>query len=332
MSNSIYGERNPDYRNNIQSLIFEKNPNITFIDARVVRNSGKARMVVWMIDEKGHKFSKTLERLKSDKFLCCKQCARKLFDEMRYKTRERDWLEKIKESDYTLLVMPEHITTNSIIEVEDKLGYRYETNARSVKLNNQLITFSSFYNRKYLQYNLCHYKELHGLSSIPIKLVEGYSNGHIHYEFECQCGQHFIRSINKWMGGHDICNSCAWSNSSYERIVKSFLEEHNIVYKQEFTIYECRDINPLPFDFWIKKYNCLIEIDGQQHYKPVNYGEGLEVAQVRFIDQQKKDKIKDDYCQKYNIPLLRIPYWEFEDNTWSNHIELFLSSLESNDL
>lgn len=332
MSNSIYGERNPNYRNNIQSLIFEKNPNVTFIDARVVRNSGKARMVVWMIDEKGHKFSKTLEHLKSDKFLCCKQCARKLFDEMRYKAREKDWLEKIKESDYTLLAVPEHITTDSIIEVEDKLGYRYEVNARSVKLNNRLMTFSSFYNKKYLQYNLCHYKELHGLSSTPIKLVEGCSNSHIYYEFECHCGQHFIRSINKWMGGHDICNSCTWSESSYERKVKSFLEEYNIVYKQEFTIYECRDINPLPFDFWIKKYNCLIEIDGQQHYQPVNYGEGLEVAQVRFIDQQKKDKIKDDYCKKYNIPLLRIPYWEFEDNTWSNHIELFLNSLESNDL
>ena len=28
----------------------------------------------------------------------------------------------------------------------------------------------------------------------------------------------------------------------------------------------------------------------------------------------KHDKIKNDYCQKYNIPLLRIPYWDIKNS------------------
>ena len=58
---SIYSSKNPNYKNNIQLLIKEKNPLVKFIDAQIIRKSGKSRMVIWMIDENGHKFSKTLE-------------------------------------------------------------------------------------------------------------------------------------------------------------------------------------------------------------------------------------------------------------------------------
>ena len=328
---SIYSSKNPNYKNNIQLLIKEKNPLVKFIDAQIIRKSGKSRMVIWMIDENGHKFSKTLEKVKNDKFLCCKECARKLFDDMRFKQRERDWIKKIDKSQYTILFIPDHITTDSIIEVEDEMGYKYVANARSVKQNRQLLAFSRYNNKKYLQYNLCHYKDLNNLLSTPIQLSSKEDKGHIYYEFECNCGKHFERSINKWMMGRDLCPSCTSKESSYEKMVKSYLEKNNLEYKQEFTIYECRDINPLPFDFWLKKYKCLIEVDGQQHFKVVDYGCGEEMANVRFIQQQKRDKIKEEYCKKYNIPLLHIPYWEFENDIWIKHIEVFLNSLRSND-
>lgn len=35
-----------------------------------------------------------------------------------------------------------------------------------------------------------------------------------------------------------------------------------------------------------------------------------ENAKKSFDATVKHDKIKNDYCKKYNIPLLRIPYWE----------------------
>lgn len=328
---SFYSSKNPNYKNNIRLLIEEKNPSVKFIDAQLIRKSGKSRMIVWMIDENEHEFSKTLEKIKSDKYLCCSKCARKMRDNLVFKKREKDWLKKIKESNYTLLSIPEHITTDSIVEVEDKMGYKYTANARSVKQNRNLLTFSKYNNKKYLHYNLCHYKDLNNLLSTPIQLSSKRNKDHIYYEFECICGKHFERSINKWMMGKDLCNSCTFKESTYERMVRTYLEENCLEYKQEFTIYECRDINPLPFDFWLKKYNCLIEVDGQQHFKAVDYGCGEEMANARFIAQQKRDKIKDEYCKKYNIPLLHIPYWEFDNGNWIEHIKLFLNSLRIND-
>lgn len=66
------------------------------------------------------------------------------------------------------------------------------------------------------------------------------------------------------------------------------------------------------FDFAVFKDNGelshLIEYDGQQHFEPVSYFGG----QKRFEDQIKKDKLKNEYCTKNNIKLIRIKYDEFD--------------------
>ena len=53
-------------------------------------------------------------------------------------------------------------------------------------------------------------------------------------------------------------------------------------------------------------FNACIEYDGEQHYKPI-YGEDS----LKLV--QRHDKIKDDYCRKNNITLIRVPYWERDD-------------------
>lgn len=60
---------------------------------------------------------------------------------------------------------------------------------------------------------------------------------------------------------------------------------------------------PLFFDFFISKYKIAVEFDGPQHFKPV-YGE------AQFMEQKMKDKIKNVFCNKKGILLLRIPYWK----------------------
>lgn len=331
MKNSIYSQSNPNYKENILNLILSKNKNVKMLDAHIVRKSGKSRMIVFMIDENNHKFEKPLDKIKYDKYLCCKKCARKFFDEERYKKREKDWIDKLNQCDYKILNISEHITTSSIIDVEDKEGYRYEANARSVKNNQKLLRFSKCSNKKYLIYNLNIYKEKNNLNSEPIDIINENYYSHIKCKFKCKCGKYFIRSINEWMDGKDLCCECSQIDSSYERLVKQYLNENKIEYISEFTINECRKINPLPFDFLLKDFNCLIEIDGQQHFMPVDYGEGIEIAQKRFLQQQENDKIKNDYCKKFNIPLLRISYKDFLNNNWITLLENFINSLRSND-
>ena len=58
----------------------------------------------------------------------------------------------------------------------------------------------------------------------------------------------------------------------------------------------------------------LIEYQGKQHYEPIDFaGKGEKWANKLFRSNQKRDKIKRGYCIKNNIPLIEIPYWEFEN-------------------
>lgn len=45
----------------------------------------------------------------------------------------------------------------------------------------------------------------------------------------------------------------------------------HVVLIREFKIHQCRNIFPLPFDGYIPDMNILIEMDGIQHFKHVDF-------------------------------------------------------------
>ena len=57
--------------------------------------------------------------------------------------------------------------------------------------------------------------------------------------------------------------------------------------------------------------NLLVEYDGEYHYKLVR-GSTPELKQKRLELQQRRDKVKNEWAKANNIPLLRIPYWDFD--------------------
>jgi hypothetical protein len=59
-----------------------------------------------------------------------------------------------------------------------------------------------------------------------------------------------------------------------------------------------------------------IEYDGRQHFIAIEKWGG----ELGLLDQQKKDKIKDEYCKIKNIKLIRIPY---NKNPIQELIEIF---------
>lgn len=107
------------------------------------------------------------------------------------------------------------------------------------------------------------------------------------------------------------CPKC--NSSQGELKVEKFLICNCIVYESQYKHDDCKNINPLPFDFAVfdKKDNLvfLIEYDGKQHFEPIEYFGGQE----QFEYQQYNDNIKNQYCKDNNIPLLRVPYWEFDN-------------------
>lgn len=63
------------------------------------------------------------------------------------------------------------------------------------------------------------------------------------------------------------------------------------------------------------KHKICIEYVGNQHFEMVEFFGG----QKRFEDIKKNDEIKNKYCEKNNLKLLRIPYYDLKN------IEIILS-------
>jgi len=123
------------------------------------------------------------------------------------------------------------------------------------------------------------------------------------------CKEHgvFEQKAYVHLQGHGcpICN-----NSKLEIYLRNKLKNMNISFFQNYKFDDCRNILPLPFDFYIPSRNLLIECDGVQHFVAVDYFGG----ENRLEYQMKNDSIKDDYCKDFDIDLKRVKsYREIED-------------------
>lgn len=132
------------------------------------------------------------------------------------------------------------------------------------------------------------------------KSMEKVKLKHVHCGYEWRVKPHdFITNGSR-------CPKCRESKG--EKLVSKILNNMNIDYMIQKRFLDCRDKLPLPFDFIISD-KILVEYDGELHFKKSNYyggGKGL-------FNRIKKDKIKNNYCIENNIPLIRIPYWEFDN-------------------
>lgn len=117
---------------------------------------------------------------------------------------------------------------------------------------------------------------------------------------------------NSILSGHG-CPKC--NESKGEMRITRWLEQYKInnIPQKRFT--NCSDIKPLPFDFYIPELNICIEYQGEQHYRPVNFG-GIsdEEAYNNFLVVRRHDEIKSNYCDQNNIQLICVPYFEDIDD------------------
>ncbi|MCC8068813.1 MAG: hypothetical protein LIO71_03555 [Ruminococcus sp.] len=138
-----------------------------------------------------------------------------------------------------------------------------------------------------------------------IKRIENTAAGKIKYLCQCDCGNYCEATGSDLRNGQQ--QSCGCIKSKGEEKISYLLQQNNIQYIKEKTFNTCKDINTLPFDFYINN-NYLIEYDGKQHFS-------IEHAwnDFSFEQTQKHDKIKNQWCKENNIPLIRIPYTRLND-------------------
>lgn len=108
------------------------------------------------------------------------------------------------------------------------------------------------------------------------------------------------------------CPFC-FSSKGEEEIAK-VLSSLRYEFDRQKRFPECRRENMLPFDFYIESLNLCIEFDGIQHYEPVDFSnKGEEHAFKEFKIRQINDKIKNEFCKKNKIKLIRIPYYDYDN-------------------
>ena len=155
-------------------------------------------------------------------------------------------------------------------------------------------------------------QQVNELTVLERDITKPSGNGHpVFWICRCDCGN---EKLVRWSNLlHKRVSSCGCLISKGEQEIKSILLKHNIDYKDQYIFNDLISSKgkPLMFDFAIFRNNklfCLIEYQGRQHYE----------RDSKFFDQeaQERDQLKRDYCNKHNIKLIEIPYWDFNKLDW----------------
>lgn len=102
-------------------------------------------------------------------------------------------------------------------------------------------------------------------------------------------------------------------HSKFQTTVTKFVRQYYGVQHQiaeEYSFQDCinpRTNYPLRFDIFVADMGIAIECDGVQHNVKNSYFNNL-VLNAGYTPTYETDKIKEEYCKKHNITLIRIPY------------------------
>jgi hypothetical protein len=146
------------------------------------------------------------------------------------------------------------------------------------------------------------------------------------YWWICKNGHEWVASPSKRIRGTGcpICNE-----SRGERSIGITLTASGVRFERQYRFADCKWDDPLKFDFAVFTDDgiALIEYQGQQHFHPVNWWTSQKTdPRVAFSLQIVKDRIKLEYSNRNNIPLLTIPYWK--DKEIGQIVEDFLEGKE----
>lgn len=139
-------------------------------------------------------------------------------------------------------------------------------------------------------------------------LSKEYNRADDYIEIQCPFKHESYKVTFHNFKNHDRrCPHCDISKG--ELIIMEWLREHNIEYIYEKTFDDLLGVGGrnLSYDFYLPKYNLLIEYQGNYHDGTVS-----NQTKERLEVQQEHDRRKRLYAIKNNIQLLEIWYWDYD--------------------
>lgn len=206
-----------------------------------------------------------------------------------------------------LKIIGEYISVKNYVLCETKEGYKVRTSEFTLRNQGFPLLFHTSN-----PYTLNNIKLWMKLNDLPCTLIaKEYENAKARMDFRCECGEIYQNTFDILQRGIGLrCPKCARKMSSLERKTKEWLDQNNIAYIHQFRFDDCRDINPLPFDFYLPDFNLCIECQGQQHYIDDHYFS----RDLNYV--KRHDEIKKNYCISHNIKYLDIKYILYRTDTY----------------
>jgi hypothetical protein len=93
-------------------------------------------------------------------------------------------------------------------------------------------------------------------------------------------------------------------------VENDFIKNEDYISQKEFDGLVGLGNGNLSYDFYLPKYNLLIEFQGMQHKK---YHKGFHKEKDDFVKQIEHDRLKKQYCLDNYINLLEIWYDEMDN-------------------
>lgn len=323
----FYNLDNLEYNVNVE--LKKKQSNSILKEYKQIVKNKRKRLLLTFECQCGQIFNETVDDFQGNKYCCCYKCLRKKINNSKIKSKEH--IAYLEKCGYKVLNKNLTYLSSDWIEVEDKDGYLGFVKSCGVHSGKGMSKFDIRSNKKHYIENVNNYIKINNLQLECIGFDEGdIKNNKKVLKFRCQCGNIFITSLASFQNGKVRCENCAKSISRYEYQFKKFLEEENIKYIFQYSLNQCRDVLPLPFDFYLVDYNTIIEIDGEGHFRPTYFNRISQGEAIKTFEITKfHDKIKNDFCETNHIPLLRIPYTMFIDNQYKKFFLQFIETVTS---
>lgn len=205
---------------------------------------------------------------------------------------------------------------HSKLDIMDSDGYKGSMCLINIRKNSKISKFAKY--NKFAIENIRRYCLLNNFDCIiPDQEYNGWD---CNIKVICKCGREFLVNTTHLIDENQfLCAYCSKSKSAYETIVENWLKNNKINYKSQYKFKDCFYKKPLLFDFYLEEHNIAIEVDGEQHYRPIKFNNNdTKKAEKQYKEVKIRDEIKNNYCSNNNINLIRISYKDINNKKYKD--------------
>ncbi|MGV3216636.1 hypothetical protein ACEE02_07065 [Clostridium perfringens] len=260
---------------------------------RLISEYVKARTKIELQCDKGHKYMVRPNDFKTG--YRCPICSGKHSE-----TAKLEFEEMVENEGYKLL--GEYKSALTKVEIQCDKGHRYFVKPSDFKTGCRCpICYNNHIETTKLEF-------IKQVESEGYTVIGDYVNSKTKLELECNKNHRYSVAPNDFKKGNR-CPHCN-TTSHGERLTRKILEECKLGFEQQKKFDGLTGLGgrALSYDFFVEGY-LLIEIQGEQHYKPID----LFGREERFKQQQEHDKRKREFAINNGYKLLEIPYFSTRD-------------------